>query len=53
MIRAELEVIIAKELYGLTSEEWDYLTSTFIYGDESDSKKELDLIFEQSKTIFG
>ncbi len=51
-LRAELEVMIAKELYGLTKEDWAYLTSTFIYGDESDSKKELDEIISVSKEIF-
>lgn len=51
-LRAELEVLIARELYGLTKEEWHYLTSTFIYGDESDTKKELDEIIELSKEIF-
>lgn len=51
-IRAELEVLIAKGLYGLDKTDWDYLTSTFIYGDESQSKKELDLIIEESKLIY-
>jgi hypothetical protein len=50
--RAELEVMIAKDLYGLSKEEWEYLTSTFTYGDESDSKKELDGIISISKEIF-
>jgi hypothetical protein len=51
-VRAELEVLIARELYGLTKEEWSYITSTFIYGDESETKKELDEIIERSKEIF-
>ncbi|MGA2824400.1 MAG: hypothetical protein ABSE72_12840, partial [Bacteroidales bacterium] len=51
-LRAELEVMIAKELYRLTKEDWAYITSTFIYGDESDSKKELDEIISVSNEIF-
>ena len=51
-VRAELEVLIAKELFGLTKEEWSYITSTFIYGDDSETKKELDEIIERSKEIF-
>jgi hypothetical protein len=50
--RAEIEVLIGKELYKLTKEEWEYLTSTFIYGDESDSKKELDEIIAYSRKLF-
>lgn len=45
--RADIEIIIAKELFGLTLEEWKYLTSTFVYG-KSESKKELDQIIELS-----
>jgi hypothetical protein len=45
--RAEIEVIIAKELFGLSMDEWKYLTSTFVYG-KSDSKKELDEIISES-----
>jgi hypothetical protein len=41
-IRAELEVIIAKHLYNLDKSDWEYLTSTFTYGADSDTKKELD-----------
>ncbi len=50
--RAEIEVLIARDLYGLTREEWGYLTSTFIYGDESASKQELDQIIVRSKELF-
>ncbi|MDM8557381.1 N-6 DNA methylase [Candidatus Parabeggiatoa sp. HSG14] len=50
-IRAELEVLIAK-LYGLNAKDWDYLTSTFVYGAKSETKKELDAIIEHSREIF-
>ena len=50
--RAEIEVLIARDLYGLTKEDWEYLTSTFVYGDESDSKKELDEIISRSLKLF-
>jgi len=50
--RAALEVLIAKELYGITKEEWKYLTSTFVYGDASETKKELDEIIKESIKIF-
>ena len=49
--RAELEVMIARDLYKLTKEDWEYLTSTFIYG-ESETKVELDQIIERSKEIY-
>ncbi len=45
--RAEIEIVIAKELFGLSKKEWRYLTSTFTYG-KSDSKKELDEIISIS-----
>lgn len=50
--RAELEVLIAKELFGLSKEDWKYLTATFTYGDDSTTKKELDKIIEKSIEIF-
>jgi hypothetical protein len=50
-IRAELEVIIAKELYKLNKADWEHLTSTFIYG-KNETKKELDKIIAVSKEIF-
>jgi len=52
-IRAEIEVLIARELYGLSIKEWEYLTTTFIFGDQSDSKQELDRIIARSKEIYG
>jgi hypothetical protein len=51
--RAELEVLIARELYGLSKDDWDYLTSTFVYGsDKSATKQELDAIIERSLEMF-
>ena len=49
--RAEIEIIIAKELFNLTKEEWKHLCSTFIYG-KSETKKELDEIISKSITNF-
>jgi len=51
-LRAELEFFIAKELFNLTKEEWDYLTATFVYGAKSETKKELDQIISYSKELF-
>ena len=50
--RAELEVMIAKELFKLDKEDWEYLCSTYIYGGDSETKKELDAIIDLSKKIF-
>jgi hypothetical protein len=50
--RAELEVLIAKELFGLSKDDWKYLTSTFVYGDESTTKKELDQIIAESIKLY-
>ncbi len=53
-IRAALEVLIAKELCGLTASDWKYLTSTFVYGSpKSPTKQELDEIIRVSKEMFG
>ncbi len=49
-VRAQIEAIVAKELYGLTKEDWDYLTSTFIYGD-SESRRELNAIIAATKEL--
>jgi len=45
--RAEIEIIIAKTVFGLNAEEWAYLCSTFVYG-KSESKQELDEIIKLS-----
>ncbi len=44
--RVLLEVFIARELYGLSPEDWQHLTGTFTFGGES--KAELDEIIRQS-----
>ncbi len=50
--RAELEVFIARELYGLDAADWEHLTGTFTFGGESDSKAELDEIIRLSKLVW-
>jgi len=50
--RATLEVVIAREIYGLNEEDWNHLTSTFTFG-SGETKKELDAIIEKSKEIFN
>ena len=50
--RAELEVLIAKELFKLNREDWEYLCSTFIYGADSETKKELDSIIKRSIELY-
>ena len=47
-IRAELELFIAKEIYGLTDEEWSHLTSTFTFGGDTETRQELTEIIELS-----
>jgi hypothetical protein len=46
--RAALEVLIARDLYGLSRADWEHLTSTFTFG-SGESKAELDEIIRQSK----
>lgn len=46
--RAKLEVFIARELYGLSREDWSHLTGTFTFGGDSDSKADLDEIIRLS-----
>jgi hypothetical protein len=45
--RAALEVVIARELYGLSLDDWKHLTGTFTFG-SGESKAELDEIIRQS-----
>ena len=45
--RAGLEVFIARELYGLSLEDWKHLTGTFTFGSGA-TKEELDEIIRQS-----
>ncbi|HEY5298219.1 MAG TPA: hypothetical protein VIK59_09850 [Verrucomicrobiae bacterium] len=49
--RAALEIFIARELYGLSSDDWQHLTSTFTFG-SGDSKAELDEIIRLSLTLW-
>ncbi len=49
--RAALEFFIARELYGLSREDWQHLTGTFTFGG-GDSKAELDEIIRQSLTLW-
>ena len=42
--RARLEVFIARDLYGLTRNDWQHLCGSFIYGGDSESKADLDEI---------
>lgn len=51
-LRAELEILIAKELYNLSKEDWLYLTSTFTYGENEVTRKELDEIIKISNTEY-
>jgi hypothetical protein len=49
--RAALEVFIARELYGLTLEDWTHLTGTFTFGSGA-TKAELDEIIRQSLALW-
>jgi hypothetical protein len=49
--RAALEVFIARELYGLSLEDWKHLTGTFTFGG-GESKAELDEIIRQSLALW-
>jgi hypothetical protein len=50
--RALLEVFIARELYGLSPDDWKHLTGTFIFGG-GESKAELDEIIRQSLALWA
>ena len=50
--RAKLEVFIARELYGLSAEDWRHLTGTFTFGGDSETKAELDEIIRQSHALW-
>ena len=45
--RAALEVFIARELYGLSLDDWKHLTGTFTFG-SGETKAELDEIIRLS-----
>jgi hypothetical protein len=50
--RAALEVFIARDLYGLSLDDWKHLTGTFTFGSGS-TKDELDEIIRQSLVVWG
>ncbi len=49
--RAALEIFIARELYGLSLDDWKHLTGTFTFGG-GESKAELDEIIRQSLKLW-
>jgi hypothetical protein len=49
--RAALEAFIARELYGLSQDDWKHLTGTFTFGG-GESKAELDEIIRQSLALW-
>jgi hypothetical protein len=49
--RAALEVFIARELYGLSLDDWKHLTGTFTFG-SGPTKEELDEIIRQSLACY-
>ncbi len=49
--RAGLEVFIARELYGLSLDDWNHLTGTFTFG-SGPTKQELDEIIRQSLALW-
>lgn len=50
-LRAELEVFIAQKLYGLNTSDWQYLTSTFTYGENPVTRTELNEIIKISNEL--
>ena len=50
--RAALETFIARELYGLSRDDWQHLTDTFTFGG-GESKAELDEIIRQSLALWA
>jgi hypothetical protein len=49
--RARLEVLVAREVYGLDADDWKHLTGTFAYG-SGDTKAELDEIIARSRELW-
>jgi hypothetical protein len=49
--RAALEVFIARELYGLSLEDWKHLAGSFTFGN-GPTKEELDEIIRQSMVLW-
>ena len=52
MLRATIEILIAKELYGLTLTDWQYLTATFVYGENAITRTELKEIIRLSEEMW-
>ena len=50
--RAALEVFIAREIYGLSLDDWKHLTGTFTFG-SGPTKEELDEIIRQSLLLWA
>lgn len=50
--RAELEVIIARDLYGLSRSDWTHLTDSFTFGSGA-TKEELDEIIRLSRLLWS
>jgi hypothetical protein len=50
--RAALEVFIARDLYGLSLDDWKHLTGTFTFGN-GPTKEELDEIIRQSLVLWA
>ncbi len=50
--RAALEVFIARELYGLSLDDWKHLAGTFIFGSGA-TKEELDEIIRLSIALWA
>jgi hypothetical protein len=48
---ATLDIFIARELYGLSLEDWKHLTGTFTFG-SGETKAELDEIIRLSLTLW-
>jgi|GEM_PF-3262912 len=49
--RAKLEVLVAREVYGLVAGDWQHLTGTFTFGGGA-SKAELDQVIALSRAAF-
>ena len=49
--RARLEVLVARDAYGLNAEDWQHLTGTFACGSR-DTKAELDEIIARSREFW-
>jgi len=50
--RAALEIFIARDLYGLSQDDWKHLTGTFTFG-SGPTREELDEIIRQSLVLWG